>query len=66
MRARFAGEDLSHKPTPPGEPELLERAADAEWWLREYRLTPAQKAELPGWLVVRIPTVVEVRREARR
>lgn len=39
---------------------------DAEWWLREYHLTPAQKRELPAWLVARIPIVCQVRNEARR
>lgn len=58
--------DLSHKPAPPGEPTLLERAADAEFWLREYHTTPAQKKELPAWLVARIPIVWQVRNEARR
>lgn len=45
---------------------MLERVVDAEWWLREYHLTPAQKRELPAWLVARIPIVCQVRNEARR
>lgn len=44
----------------------MERAAEAEWWLREYGLTPAAKAELPRWLVARIPVVAQVRAESQR
>jgi hypothetical protein len=45
----------------PGEPEVWERVAGLEWWLREYGKTPDDVRAMPAYFVARVPQIALLR-----
>lgn len=42
---------------------MWERAANLEWWLKEYGKGPDEVLAMPAWFVARAPAIADVRNE---